>query len=259
MPVFIGLDLAWTSHHESGVCILEGDAHSVRVLRLDCCIDTPDGFANLCDRWGDDVVAAIDAPLLLHADRRAERELGSVFGKYKAGAYSANLPFLTRMNGLAGPLLAEALRVREFGLAPSRMSREALGRFALEVFPHPAHIVLFGLAERIPYKKGPVAARRAALVGYQSHLRRLFEAAMPGVLSSRTVCEALSPDAVLAAGKALKNLEDRLDALTCAYIAYHCWKHGPDGFRVFGCDEHGSIVTPRLVSGVTYARAQPSP
>jgi predicted RNase H-like nuclease len=259
MPVFIGLDLAWTPHHETGICILEGDARSVRLLRLDCCIDTPDGFARLCDSSGADVVAAIDAPLLVHPDRRAERELGTVFGKYKAGAYSANLPFLTKMNGLAGPLLAEALRSRGFDLAPSRVSRETAGRFALEVFPHPAHVVLFGLDERIPYKKGPVAARRAALLDYQSRLRRLFEEELPGVLSSQPVGEALSRDAVLAVGKALKNLEDRLDALTCAYVAYHCWKHGPEGFRVFGCDEHGSIVTPRLVPGVTCAPERPSP
>ena len=54
-------------------------------------------------------------------------------------------------------------------------------------------------------------------------------------------------DAPLVEGKALKNLKDRLDALTCAYIAYHCWRNGEAGFGVFGCSAQGCIVVPRWV------------
>jgi predicted RNase H-like nuclease len=67
----------------------------------------------------------------------------------------------------------------------------------------------------------------------------------------------LHPDVTLVPGQALKNLEDRLDALTCAYVAYHCWRHGPDGFQVFGCGEHGCIVVPRAMP--TSAPAPSSP
>jgi len=155
MPVFTGLDLAWTPHHETGICVLEGNGCSVRLVQLDCRVETPNGFAQFCSDFGGDVVAAIDAPLLVGRERAADRELGAVFGCYKAGAYSANTSFLEGMNGLAGPELAQLLKASGFVLEPSQLTLGARGRFALEVFPHPAHVVLFGLAERIAYKETP--------------------------------------------------------------------------------------------------------
>ena len=246
MPVFIGLDLAWTPHHETGVCMVEGDERAVRLTQLDCRVETPDGFARLCDA-GDNVVAAIDAPLVVDRERRAERELNVAFGRYRASAFSANLPFLARMNGLAGPELAIRLAGRGFALGPSRLARQATGRFAIEVFPHPAHVVLFELAERIAYKKGRLAARRNGLRCYQQHLAALLEREMPGLLVAPEIGWVLDAAALSVTGPGVKRIEDQLDAVTCVYMAYHCWKHGPDGFRVFGSDEHGTIVTPVLV------------
>jgi predicted RNase H-like nuclease len=250
VPAFIGLDLAWTPHHESGVCILEGqDGGNMRLVRLDCVIDTPGAFAALCHGLGSDVVAAIDAPLILSPRRRAESELARVFGKYRAGAYSPNLPFLMKMNGLAGPQLACSLAECGFEFDPARLRTGAHGRFALEVFPHPAHVALFGLQHRLAYKKGTLAERRVALIDYQRHLAALLARELPLVLESPLAESILAPDSVNVPGRAMKHIEDRLDALTCAYVAYHCWNHGPNGFRVFGCAEHGCIVVPNAASG----------
>ena len=115
----------------------------------------------------------------------------------------------------------------------------------MEVFPHPAHVEMFGLAMALKYKKGLVATKRAALANYQVHLRALLGRELPLVWASAEVQEVLAGEALLARGRALKNLEDRLDALTCAYVAYHCWRRGPAGFAVFGCAEHGCIVVPK--------------
>ena len=100
-------------------------------------------------------MVAIDAPLLVLPGRRAERELATVFGRFKACAYSANMPFLQRMNGLAGPNLATLLKASGFALEPSALRRRSHGRFALEVFPHPAHVVLFDLLEQASLQEGP--------------------------------------------------------------------------------------------------------
>ena len=259
MPFFIGLDLAWTGHHETGICVLEGDECSTRLVQLDCRIDTPEGFAQFCSGFGGDVVAAIDAPLIVLPGRRAERELGSVFGRFKASAYSANIPFLEGMKGLAGPSLACLLAQRGFQLAPSALTTRAPGRFALEVFPHPAHVVLFGLTERIRYKKGPLAQRRAGLRRYQECLRVLLELEMPGVSAAPELGALLADGAIEVPGRHLKRLEDQLDAVTCAYVAFHCWNHGPERFRVFGSDEDGAIVTPWPLQSATSVRALSSP
>ena len=262
MPHFIGLDLAWTPHHETGIRVLEGNERSVRLIQLDCRIDTPDRFARYCRDFGGDVVAAIDAPLLVGPERTADRELSAVFGRYRAGAYSANVSFLERMNGLAGPKLAQSLRASGFVLEPSLLTRQVRGRFALEVFPHSAHVVLFDLPERLAYKKGRLARRRDGLRLYQRYLGVLLGSEMPEVSATSETMALLAADSVAVPGLQLKRLEDQLDAVTCAYVAYHCWNLGPERFRVFGCDEHGAIVTPwplRPARTTTSAPEQTSP
>lgn len=241
----MGLDLAWTPHRETGVCVLEEAEGVVNLRELHCDIKSPEEFATLCESFGEDVVVAVDAPLVVKPERRAEAELAKVYGAKHAGAYSANLPFLCKMNGLAGPHLAKELCERRFELDPAKLSSKARGRFALEVFPHPAHVEMFGLAMALKYKKGRVACRKTALSQYQVHLAELLSRELPLVLKAPLVREMLHAEALVAKGKALKNLEDRLDAVTCAYIAYHCWRHGQARFHVFGCSDHGCIVVPQ--------------
>lgn len=259
MTVFIGLDLAWTRHRETGVCILdEGDGDEVvRLRKLHCSISSPACFATMCASFGPDVVVAVDAPLVVTPGRRAERDLASVFGRFHAGAYSANLTFLTKMNGLAGPHLAEHLHAAGFELDPARLMPGAQGRFAFEAFPHPAHVELFGLSMALKYKKGPLESRRTVFRDFQGHLGALLSAEMQAVAEDPVVQAVLDPSATLVAGRALKNLEDRLDALTCAYVAYHCWRHGPDGFRVFGNGTDGYIVVPRALATSGLAPSSP--
>ena len=259
MPTFVGLDLAWTPTHETGVCVIRCDRGEARLVALDTRIDTPEGFAALCLSGGDDVVAAIDAPLVVGPQRRADSELAAQFSKFKAGAYSATLPFLTKMNGLAGPTLARLLQDANFELDPTRLSRGARGRFALEVFPHPAHVALFGLNMRLRYKKGTLASRRLALLDYQRHLAQLLSRELPHLLWSELMQQVLEPAAVDCTGRAMKQLEDKLDAVTCAYVAYHCWAHGQAGFRAFGCAEHGCIIVPRATLAATCVRGRTSP
>ncbi len=243
MTTFIGLDLAWTPHHETGICVIEGHGHAARLVVLEARIGTVEWFAQLCCSFGEDVVVAIDAPLIVGPGRRAERELAAVFGAAKASAYTASPAFLARMNGMAGPDLAALLRTRGFQVVPSALIPRAGGRVAVEVFPHPAHVELFGLAERIPYKKGRIAERRAAFALYQDYLRALIAREIPGLLDDTRLLDVLSRVAAARKGKALKAVEDQLDAVTCAYVAHHCWL-APGSFRVFGDDGNGAIVVP---------------
>jgi predicted RNase H-like nuclease len=255
VTVFVGLDLAWTAHRETGVCVLAERNGELQLERLECRIDSPVGFAEFCAEWGDDVIVAIDAPLVLTPQRRAEAELGRMYSSRHAGAYTATAKFLERMD--AGPQLALRLTSVGFEVMPERFSREATGRWAFEVFPHPAHVELFPLEMALRYKKGRVTLRRAELVRYQGLLSVLLSATAPAAFASDLASEILDAGGTEAKGRALKNLEDRLDALTCALIAYHCWREGPAGFRVFGDGENGYIVVPRVV--VTSAPGPTSP
>jgi predicted RNase H-like nuclease len=245
MPAFIGLDLAWTDHHESGVCVLVGDAEGMELRVLDAFVGTPEGFAALCCSYGPEVVVAVDAPLIVTPERSAEAALAKVFGKYKASAYSANLAFLQKMGGLAGPWLAQELCALGFSVVPSGLVCRR-GPVAVEVYPHAAHIRLFDLLERLPYKKGTLARRKHALRHYQRYLGRLLGGELRGVLEHPELQQLLDRSALDVPGKVLKRLEDKLDAVTCACVAYHLWRHGEAGFELFGSDEHGAIVVPRV-------------
>lgn len=103
MPTFIGLDLAWGSRNESGVCVLRGEGDRPQCVALDTVAGIPDSFAAIAASYGPDTFVAVDAPLIIGEGRMAERQMGRVFGKCKAGAYLATPSFLEKMDGMAGP------------------------------------------------------------------------------------------------------------------------------------------------------------
>lgn len=249
MVAIVGLDLAWTDHRPSGICIVEAGVEEARIVSLCSEVVAPGQLARELAALGESVVAAIDAPLVVEHGRYAERSLGRVFGRYHAGAYFASEAFLTKMNGFAGPLLAAALRAHGFELDPHQMRPGGDGRFAFEMYPHAAHIALFGLDHILRYKKGPVLGRREQLRAYQ--LLLAGEAERQRLDGGPNLVRVLAPAATEARGRDLKALEDELDAVTCALVALRAWRMGPAGIVVFGCALHGYIVTPGLPRGVT--------
>ncbi len=50
-------------------------------------------------------------------------------------------------------------------------------------------------------------------------------------------------------GKTLKRYEDTLDAIFCAYLAWHCWRWGEERNEMFGTMAEGYIVVPKRSRG----------
>jgi predicted RNase H-like nuclease len=117
-------------------------------------------------------------------------------------------------------------------------------RWLIEVYPHPAMIRLFGLANIIRYKKGPIVERRKGLNLLRSYLKHLISQGC-GLKPSECFHQLLATDLSMVRGEALKRYEDSLDAVFCAYLAWHCWRWGEAGNEVFGDVENGYIVVPR--------------
>lgn len=252
MTTFIGLDLAWTAHHESGVCWFEGDSpDNLHCTRLEAVLVDAEDFASEVATVKGSVTVAIDAPLLYTPERWAEREIARRFGRYKAAPHQAHPA--VRKGYTAGINLGDALRAHSFTLDPaSVLTGNRRSRTAVEVYPHTLHVRLFGLAERLPYKPGrgrTVAFRQEVMQRYQGHLRALLEREAPGVLDHADVVRALAPETAQSArGAALKRLDDTLDGLTCALAAWLLWK-APESWEMIG-DLNGYIVAPRE-GGVT--------
>ena len=248
MPTFIGLDLAWTTKNDTGICWLEGDSkENLRCTRLEAAVCETESTAEEIAAVEGPVVVTIDAPLLYSSQRVAESKIASMFGKYKAAAYH---PSLAVSQGFtAGIDLGQALKARGFTLSPeSILAGDKASRSALEVFPHTIHVRLFKLKERILYKKGPVDGKRQGLQDYQRYLRTLIEREAPNLIGHSEIDRVLdSETAQMARGKSLKRLDDTLDGLTCALAAWLIWSE-PERWEMIG-DLNGYIVVPKPQDG----------
>ncbi len=246
MATFVGLDLAWATTNESGICWLEAEAGtSPTCRRLEAAARDGEELADEIASVEGTVVVAIDAPLLYTSERSVDREIGRRFGRYKVSAHSAHAA--VRQGWTAGIDLGKALECRGFRLGPDGL-RGAGGerRVVVEVYPHTIHVRLFGLDERIPYKRKTgrnVDFRRSAMRDYQRYLEALVAHEAPGCLDSPDVRDVLAPrTAETARGKALKRLEDKLDGLICAMAAWLAWRD-PDGWEPIG-DLDGYMLVP---------------
>jgi hypothetical protein len=74
------------------------------------------------------------------------------------------------------------------------------------------------------------------------------ETSSRGLIENRAPEDLLSCDVDRVKGLALKRYEDTLDALFCAYLAWHCWRWGKARNECFGDLAHGYIVVPKAAT-----------
>ena len=243
---FVGLDLAWSSRNPSGVVVLASGEEGVWIpthwsagLK-----DDQELLGFIREAVGmEPALIAIDAPLIVLNEtgtRPCDRELSQAYRKKEAGA----LP-VSRI-GLGGKVRGEALvaKLSELGFElRAHVEKEAFVRQVVEVFPHPAMVELFRLERTLKYKprKGRALEFRLRELSRYVELLRSLKRWEPALAA-----RALLPEAPIheLRGKALKALEDLLDACFCAYIGLWLWHWGPAGYRLFGDEKEGFILVP---------------
>ncbi len=254
--LFLGLDLAWGKKNTSGGCVVScaADADSrASILEYTETLGDDDEIMAWISRWNeteeacqDGLLLGIDAPLLVPNEtgkRPCETELGKRFAKFQAGAHPANRTIFG--GDVRGERLVE--RLSEIGISHDpylQAPRQTPTRQAMEVFPHPAHIRLFGLAKTLKYKPKPKRSyetRWAAMNEYARLLRSLSQFDPPLDLPAHW------PPADVSGliGAKLKSLEDGMDALSCAYVVLWYWRHGAAGAEVLGDMTGGYVVIPQ--------------
>lgn len=241
---FCGVDLGWVAA-PSGLCCLVWRGGSLQVEALERCDRLEDTLAWLQTAIpeGEPGAIAVDAPTLIPnatGMRLPDRLAHRYFGRYHAGCYPANLgrPFAARTVGFGRSL--EALG---FAHAPA-IAPQQPGRYQIEVFPHAAIVQLFGLERILKYKKGRLAERRAELQRLQQLLAEQLPQREPPLCWHDPVPPDLTCALASCPGRALKAIEDRLDALVCAYVAAHWWYWGLARNQVLGDRASGYIVVP---------------
>jgi len=203
-------------------------------------------------------IIAVDAPTIianLTGMREADQLTHKHFGRYHAGCYPANLSRPFAQKTVEFGLCLEA---RGFIHAPI-IETQKLGRYQIEVYPHPATINLFKLDRIIKYKKGKLAERQLELMKLCQYIVDILPSLEPSLnLSFGTGILPVScgrgilpvsgsnlPE-IPTSIATLKALEDQLDALLCAYIGAHWWYWGIERNLVLGDRTTGYIVIPQL-------------
>lgn len=123
------------------------------------------------------------------------------------------------------------------------LGRSDQDKWQFECYPHPAIVELFGLEQRLAYKKGSVEERREGQACLASLIKTL-EGRSSLSLNIKEDLSYLLDGACIASlqGQALRDNEDSLDAITCLYIA-GLYASGY-AMRVFGDIHDGYIVVP---------------
>ena len=243
---FIGIDLAWSDRNKTGVTILKGDRKKAEILSYSNLLSDKELIDYIKSNVGNEgAIAAIDAPLIVlnrKGRRIAEKIVGSLFRKYDAGAHPSNRTRFKQWSGrVRGEDISKILENDGFIHSPYIKRFENARKF-FEVYPHPSMVVLFNLEKILKYKSKPNREQRLIFEEfrrYQKYLKGL-EQKEPSLFLTKDILEKK----VKTLGrKMLKDYEDTLDSIFCAYLAYYHW-HSPDKCAVLGNMKQGYISTP---------------
>jgi predicted RNase H-like nuclease len=246
LGTFIGIDLAWSWNNPTGAATVRGDRRGGEVTNTALLGSDDEIVDYICEAASaGPAIVAVDAPLVvpnMNGRRPGEQELGKIFAKHQAGAHPANRCLPVFRQGVRGEELVRQLGAYNFTHKES-IDAELEIRQVIEVYPHAAMVALFGLERTLKYKAKPqrsIEARRAAWDEYQRHLNALAERDPP----LHGQAQLTRVDIAVMRGRRLKEYEDRVDALMCAYIALYGFRWGMARCRSFGTLEEGYIFTP---------------
>ncbi len=247
---FIGIDLAWSYKNNTAISVLElhVDKKSANLIDYAERLNNDEEIIDYVSKnVSKGACISIDAPLIVKnktGARPVDKEISARFRKFLAGAHPCNL---SKFNGqVRGNELVKKLKALGLRHNPyiNIYKRRQIANIIIEVYPHPAQVVLFRLKRRIMYKRGDVETKHKGL----SKLRRCIMERLTNIeprLNVNHKLQSLCTRNMRAMrGKTLKSYEDTLDSLICAYVGFYHWYWGDEKNVVIGNLETGYIVTP---------------
>ena len=242
---FAGVDLAWAGRNPTGLAVVDADGH---LVHIGAARDDASVLAALHPYVQGDCLVAFDAPLVVtnaSGHRPAETALNRDFRRFEAAAHPVNTAKPEFADGPRAARLARAL-----GLDTDL--RSSATRRAIEVYPHPATVVLFRLARTLKYKAKPgrgLDQLKSELLLLMDGLETLAHAAVPLRVADHDDWLELRRQVVTAQRKShLRRAEDPIDAVVCAYVGLYA-RRRPAGVTIYGDFATGYIVTPSLPPG----------
>ena len=260
MTHYLGIDLAWSEGsatrraRETGLAVID---ESGRVLDAGWArgIDAVAGW--ILEHADADAIVAVDAPLVVPnatGMRRAERQVGMGYGRWKVAANASN----QRLGWQGGVALRRRLEAAGFAYASGVGPYRTGERSFFECYPYTTIVGMAELGydlERPRYKRLdrtlPVAVgrQRRATAGDEliERMSALTTADPPLGLASHEVTRALLEHPSPIDDVPYKHREDLLDAALCAWTASIWHRHGTERVQILGEDDEpdaeGRIAT----------------
>jgi predicted RNase H-like nuclease len=189
------------------------------------------------NRGRDGVTIAVNAPIIVEnqsGQRPCDAQLHEHFSMHQVDEYQVNL-----VNASHPRTIGRALMRMGFDPDPS-----AEGDRVVETYNQATQVLLFGVERPIRLKAGPVGARKDAVARYRENIDTMLTAAHPPMIDSSALDELIEADLPSCNGSRIGELEERLEAVLCAYTAAYLNIRGPEDCAYLGDQETGYVLLP---------------
>lgn len=238
---YLGLDLGWTPRDSSGGVVLEPtEEGGVRVVSADSLRSHEDTLRWITrNRGRGQATLAMNAPLIvenLSGSRLCDRQLLEHFSRYRIDEYANNTVSASHPRTMGRALM-------RMGFDPNPASD---GDRIVETHTQAAQVLLLGVDRPIRMKSGPIGGRKESV----ERLRELIDERLMGGDITPVLEESPELDQLMNAhlpdlnGTRLGELEERLEALICGYVAAYLGQVGTDGCAFLGDLNQGYILLP---------------
>ncbi len=239
LPRFLGLDLAWAPRNSSGGAVMEldedGGCRLVSVSSLRAHEDILSWLARNRSRAG--TILAVNAPIIVENSvgrRGADTLLQEHFGRHSVTEYHVNTT-----NASHPRTIGRALMRMQFDPDPT-----IDGDRVVETANQATQIMLFEAERPIRLKSGPVGARKDAVARFRETLWEKLCDAMPYLIETPALRNLLEADLPSSNGSRVGELEERLEAVLCAYTACYLGFRGPESCAMLGDLNDGYVLLP---------------
>ena len=235
---YLGLDLAWAPRATSAGAVMEATEEGVRLVstaHLRAHEDVLSWVARNRGRSG--AILAVNAPLIIENStgrRPVDLQLEHHFGRFQVDEFSVNT-----VNASHPRTIGRALMRMGFDADP-----QAEGDRVVETYAQACQILVFGLDRPLRTKSGPIGSRKDAANRYRDLVYGKLPFMQPALEDSEALDELMNPPMGTLNGTRLGELEEKLDAVLCAYVSAYLDLCGPQACAFLGDLVNGYVLLP---------------
>ena len=229
--IYIGIDLAWGEKNLSGFCALHVEKNRLKILELSLLKSIEDIVQEIQKYKDDKVFIGIDAPLVVTnetGNREIEKKFNKDFAKYSISMLPANRKILTKYSP---NIRSEELFSKLIKLGFKRDYNS--NKVVFEVYIHSTIAMCFNNHKILPYKR-----KKGRSVDFVREQLGIYKKYLKTVIANH---EIFKQDISTCRGQKLKDYEDKLDAITCAYTMKYCQENESKFYQVDSVD---TFLTP---------------